>query len=125
MDSLEDIAAEALLQEQSSGICHLGKVCDVCDCFAELPGGRQERDRHVRDEVRAVLSTITQDMLLWELGRHAFREHGEVTEEHLYRMWISCKCGWNQDISVTWGQPQRKIAQDIHLAEAPIARLRA
>ena len=31
--------AKAIVQYKTSGLCHYGKVCALCDCFADLDRG--------------------------------------------------------------------------------------
>ena len=52
-----DTAAEIIVYEQSSGMCHLGKVCEPCDCFASNDAGAT-RDAYARDLAGKILLAI-------------------------------------------------------------------
>lgn len=47
--------AEAVVRATSSGLCDYGKVCALCDCFAEGDDG-QYRDQVARSAARAALA---------------------------------------------------------------------
>lgn len=56
MDAAVEAAAAVLVREQSGGFCQLGKVCQLCDCYAGMnPGLKEERDRYAREHARAAL----------------------------------------------------------------------
>lgn len=38
-DALVDVVADAIILSGSNGICRLGAVCELCDCFADVDGG--------------------------------------------------------------------------------------
>lgn len=49
--------ARALLLWRTSGLCEFGKVCELCDCFADEDGG-QQRDAHMLGDADAVLAVL-------------------------------------------------------------------
>lgn len=50
-----EAGAEALVQHQSNGLCHLGRVCELCDCFLTYHPENNSRDMYARANARAVL----------------------------------------------------------------------
>lgn len=58
-DEAVERAADVLLQEQTNGACRLGKVCDLCDCFARYDATViKDRDNYARAHVRAVIAAL-------------------------------------------------------------------
>lgn len=55
-DATIERAAAELVRQQTSGNCDLGRICDLCDCFADVdtPPGHH-RDGYARDHARAAL----------------------------------------------------------------------
>ena len=59
-DDAIERAADALVREQSGGLCRLAKVCDICDCFAAHdPAVLNDRDTYARSHVRTVIAALT------------------------------------------------------------------
>lgn len=65
----------------------------------------------------------TFDAVFHELGEHEFTEHGELTERLVYRMWVTCRCTWEQDVEITAAARQRKAVKDAHLANVIAERI--
>lgn len=57
--AVESIARH-IVWETSAGLCALGKVCAMCDCFATLDGGAY-RDAVAREAARAALAVWSRD----------------------------------------------------------------
>lgn len=52
--------AKHIVWELTSGLCALGKVCALCDCFADADGGAY-RDQVARDAADAALGVWRRD----------------------------------------------------------------
>ena len=55
-----EVVADALIQYETSGMCHFGQTCGLCDCGRadETPEQTQTRDAMELDRARAVLALI-------------------------------------------------------------------
>lgn len=53
-DAAIEAAAAELVRQETAGCCTLGKVCGLCDCFAERDGGAT-RDGYARQHARAAV----------------------------------------------------------------------
>jgi hypothetical protein len=54
-EAMIEAGAEALVQQQTNGLCHLGKVCEFCDCVLAFHPEDPHRDGYAREHARAVL----------------------------------------------------------------------
>ncbi len=73
--SREDVA-DTLIQARSSGMCHFGKVCDLCDCGLEGHTDDEARRADARTliEADAVLALFAQQPTVAEVKAEALRE---------------------------------------------------
>ena len=50
-----EAGAAALVQAETNGLCQLGKICEMCDCFLKYEPENTDRDHYARANARAVL----------------------------------------------------------------------
>ena len=73
--------ARALLRQQTNGLCDLSRVCDSCDCFAHVDGGKG-RDARVLAEASDLLATLrSPEVLAGIAGVLAERANGHPDDD--------------------------------------------
>lgn len=54
-----DRAADVLINEQSGGYCHLGRICGLCDCYLKYqPDSLEFRDSGARHNVISIIKAL-------------------------------------------------------------------
>ena len=72
-------SARAVVFEESSGLCEFGKVCSMCDCFADRDGGVM-RDGYATATARAALEAAAP-----AIAAKALRDAAMEVRDYAYR----------------------------------------
>ena len=76
-EQMVEVLSEALVLAQTGGLCRFGKVCDLCDCFADEDGGKA-RDAHAlntaRHQVDALAAKGLVPQIEWGVRYEASRD---------------------------------------------------
>ena len=90
--NVTEMVARALLRQQTNGLCDLGRVCDLCDCFAHVDGG-QARDARALAEASGLLDALRSPEVVagiaGVLGAHGV----DILEGRTFNGPNTCLCG--------------------------------
>ena len=78
--------ADALIQHETSGMCHYGRICGTCDCGRSGLSVEQlaESDAMDRDRARAVLALFGQQPTVAQVKAEAWEEASNATSDAIF-----------------------------------------